>query len=167
MVVEVGEIAMKRDKITASDYEQRSVAMPPLNILLVEDNPADAYLTTLALQDHELCKDIRVVEHGEQALAFLRQEGGYAKAFRPDLIVLDLNLPRMDGLAVLSAVKADPAFRAIPVVIFSTSSAEKDFTQAHFLGAEYYFVKPNDLQGCLMFGHTLAQVWQQLMKKTA
>jgi CheY-like chemotaxis protein len=134
----------------------------PLNILLVEDNPADAYLTILALQDHGLCHEIRVVEHGEQALAFLRQEGGYADAFRPDLIVLDLNLPRMDGLSFLSLIKSDPALRTIPVVILSTSSAEKDLTQAYRLGAAHYFVKPNDLQGCLRFGHTLAQVWQRL-----
>jgi len=73
----------------------------------------------------------------------------------------------MDGLAVLSAVKADPALCSIPVMILSTSSAEKDFTQAYLLGAAHYFVKPNDLQGCLMFGHTLAEVWQQLMATKA
>lgn len=153
------------EKITVSAHARRDIAMPPLNILLVEDNPADAYLTMLALRDHEFCKVIRVVEHGEQALAFLRQEGVYAEMFRPDLIVLDLNLPRMNGLALLSIVKADPAFRAIPVVILSTSNAEKDFTQAHLLGAAHYFVKPNDLQGCLMFGHTLAEVWHQLRER--
>jgi len=156
---------MEREKITVSAHVRRDIAMPPLNILLVEDNPADAYLTSLALQDHEFCKDIRVVEHGEQALAFLRREGVYAEMFRPDLIVVDLNLPRMDGLALLSVVKANPAFRAIPVVILSTSNAKKDFTQAQLLGAAHYFVKPNDLQGCLMFGHTLAEVWHQLMER--
>jgi CheY-like chemotaxis protein len=138
----------------------------PLNILLVEDNPADAYLTMLALQDHELYQDIRVVEHGEQALSFLRKEGEYADAFSPDLIVLDLNLPRMDGFTVLATVKSDPALRSIPVVILSTSSAEKDLTQAYRLGAAHYFVKPNDLQGCLSFGHTLAEVWEQLASTT-
>lgn len=153
---------MEWKNITVSAYEQRNITMPPLNILLVEDNPADAYLTSLALQDNRLCKNLRVVEHGEQALSFLRQEGNYAGVFRPDLIVLDLNLPRMDGLTVLAAIKADAAFCAIPVVILSTSSAERDLTQAHLLGAAHYFIKPNDLHGCLMFGHTLAQVWQQL-----
>jgi two-component system response regulator len=141
---------------------ERDMKTPPLNILLVEDNPADAYLTILALQDHEICQDIRVVEHGEQALAFLRKEGGYTDAFRPDLIVLDLNLPRMDGFTLLSTVKSDPAFRAIPVVILSTSRAAKDLTQAYHLGATYYFVKPSDLQGCMRFGHTLAQFWKRL-----
>ena len=132
-----------------------------IRVLLVEDNPADAYLTILALQDHDLYQEIRVVEHGEQALAFLRQEGGYTDAFRPDLIILDLNLPRMDGLAFLSIIKSDPALWTIPVVILSTSSAEKDRTRAYQLGAVQYFVKPNDLQGCLRFGQTLAQVWQR------
>ena len=141
--------------------------MPPLNILLVEDNPADAYLTKLALQDNRLCKNLRVVEHGEQALSFLRQEGSYAGAFRPDLIILDLNLPRMDGFAVLKIVKADSAFCTIPVVIFSTSSAEQDITQAYLLGAAHYFIKPNDLHECLMFGHTLTQVWHRLMTAPA
>jgi|SRR5581483_7554907 len=151
------------EKRPAGTHGHQHIARPPLNILLVEDNPADAYLTKLALEDHALCKEIRVVEHGEHALAFLRHEGVYAGAFRPDLILLDLNLPRMDGLTVLSVVKADPAFRTIPVMILSTSNAEKDLTQAHLLGAEYYFVKPNDLHECLIFGHTLARVWQQLM----
>ena len=157
---------MPWEKTTASFQAQRDMKTPPLNILLVEDNPADTYLTILALQDHELCQDIRVVEHGEQALAFLRKEGGYAEAFRPDLIVLDLNLPRMDGFSLLSTVKLDPVFRTIPVVILSTSSAEKDLTQAYLLGAEHYLVKPNDLQGCLKFGHTLAQVWKRLTSTT-
>ena len=150
-----------------SEYSHTTgMRSPPLNILLVEDNPADAYLTILALQDHEFCQEIRVVEHGEQALSFLRKEKGYVDAFRPDLIVLDLNLPRMDGFTLLSTVKSDPAFRTIPVVILSTSSAEKDFTQAYHLGAAHYCVKPNDLQGCLRFGHTLARIWRCLTSTT-
>jgi two-component system, chemotaxis family, response regulator Rcp1 len=136
--------------------------MPSLNILLVEDNPADAYLTMLALQEADLCKEFHVVEHGERALAFLRQQGPYTGVARPDLIILDLNLPRMDGLAALTAFKTDPAICTIPVVILSTSSAERDIAQAYRLGAVRYFVKSNDLQECLMFGHTLAGVWQHL-----
>jgi len=140
--------------------------MAPLNILLVEDNPADAYLTALALRDNELCQDLRVVEQGEEALAFLRQEGSYAGVFRPDLIILDLHLPRMDGLALLKTIKADAAFYTIPVVIFSTSNAEQEMTLAYHLGAAHYFVKPNDLHECLMFGDTLARVWQRLTAAT-
>lgn len=154
-------------KNTASAYERRDITMSPLNILLVEDNPADAYLTTLALKDNEICKSLRVVEHGEQALAFLRQEGVYAEAFRPDLIVLDLNLPRMDGLTLLAVIKADAILRAIPVMILSTSNAQQDLTQAHLLGAAHYFIKPNDLHECLMFGNSLAQVCQKLTTATA
>ena len=153
---------MENEETASNADEHRNINMPSLNILLVEDNPADAYLTMLALQEADLCKELHVVEHGEHALAFLRQQGSYTEAVRPDLIILDLNLPRMDGLAALTAFKTDPAICTIPVVILSTSSAEQDITQAYLLGAAQYFVKPNDLQECLMFGHTLAGVWQRL-----
>jgi len=153
---------MKNEETASHAAEQRNINMPLLNILLVEDNPADAYLTLLALQEAELCKEFHVVEHGEHALAFLRQQGQYMGVTRPDLIILDLNLPRMDGLATLTAFKTDPSICTIPVVILSTSRAEQDITQAYRLGAVQYFVKPNDLQECLMFGHTLAGVWQRL-----
>lgn len=142
--------------------EQRNINMPLLNILLVEDNPADVYLTRLALQEAHVCKELHVVEQGEQALAFLRQQERFAGVVRPDLIILDLNLPRMGGLEILRTVKADPLFYTIPIVIYSTSSAEQDIHQAHCLGAAQYFVKPNDLQECLKFGHTVAQVWQRV-----
>ena len=151
------------NETTSNADKQLSIDIPSLNILLVEDNPADAYLTTLALQEADLCKELHVVEHGEQALAFLRQQGAYTGVARPDLIILDLNLPRMDGFAVLTAFKTDPVICTIPVVILSTSRAEQDVTQAYHLGAVQYFVKPNDLHECLMFGHTLAGVWQRLI----
>lgn len=152
--------------IPESAHEERSIPMSPLNILLVEDNPADAYLTTLSLRDNKLCRDLHVVEHGEEALAFLRREGSYAGVFRPDLIILDLHLPQMDGFTVLANIKSDVAFCTIPVVIFSTSSAQQEITLAYRLGASHYFVKPNDLHECLMFGDTLAQVWQELTTAT-
>jgi CheY-like chemotaxis protein len=146
--------------------EHRNVAMPSLNILLVEDNPADVYLARLALQNEGLCKNLRVVEYGEQALAFLKREGRYADAFPPDLVILDLNLPRMSGFTVLAAMKADPVLRTIPVIVFSTSSAEHDLRQAYELGAAYYLTKPNTLQECLAFGPTLARIWQHLPPPT-
>lgn len=154
-----------RSRETASPTdEQRNINMLLLNILLVEDNPADVYLTRLALQEAQLYKELHVVEHGEQALAFLRQQERYAGVVRPDLIILDLNLPEMGGLDVLRAVKADPLLCTIPVIIFSTSCAEQDINQAYQLGATQYFVKPNDLHDCLNFGHTVAQRWQRLTK---
>jgi CheY-like chemotaxis protein len=154
---------MMRNRQSAVNMnEQRNIDMPLLNILLVEDNPADAYLTTLALQEANLCNNLHVVEKGEHALSFLRQQEPYTAVSRPDLIILDLNLPRMNGLDVLRECKTDPAICAIPVVIFSTSSAEKDISQAYLLGAVQYFVKPNDLQECLRFGHRLTQVWHRL-----
>lgn len=154
------------EKVSLFVSEHQNVTMPSLNILLVDDNPADVYLTKLALRDEGLCKNLRVVEYGEHALAFLRREGLYGDAFLPDLVILDLNLPRMSGLAVLAAMKADPVLRPIPVVVFSTSSAEQDRRQAYGLGAAYYLTKPNSLQECLTFGPTLAQVWQQLTPTT-
>lgn len=153
---------MRRTERGSPTDEQRNIDMLLLNILLVEDNPADAYLTKLALQEAQLYKELHVVEQGEQALAFLRQQDRYAGAVRPDLIILDLNLPRMGGLDVLRAVKADLLLCTIPVIIFSTSSAEQDINQAYRLGAVQYFVKSNDLHECLRFGHAVAQMWQRL-----
>jgi two-component system, chemotaxis family, response regulator Rcp1 len=150
-------------KVSSFVPEHQNIPMPLLNILLVEDNPADSYLTTLALRDEGLCQNLQVVEYGEQALAFLRQEGPYKDAFHPDLVILDVNLPRMNGLAVLAAMKADPILRRIPVIVFSTSSAEQDVSQAYRLGAAHYFVKPNTIHECLTFGHKLARAWQQLV----
>jgi two-component system, chemotaxis family, response regulator Rcp1 len=153
---------MGNEQTTVHTHEQRNITMPSLNILLVEDNPADAYLTTMALQEAHLCNELHVVEYGEHALSFLRHQEPYTEVSRPDLIILDLNLPRMNGLEVLSKVKADPAICTIPVVVFSTSQAEQDISQAYRLGVVQYFVKPNDLQECLLFGHSLARVWQRL-----
>ncbi len=153
---------MGDEQTAANTNEQRNINMPLLNILLVEDNPADAYLTRLALQEANFCNDLHVVEKGEHALSFLRRHEPYTHVGRPDLIILDLNLPRMNGLDVLRECKTDPALCTIPVVIFSTSSAEQDITQAYLLGAVQYFVKPNDLQECLRFGHRLAQVWHRV-----
>ena len=111
-------------------------------ILLVEDNPADVLLTRSAFEDFKITNTLRVVEDGVQALEYLRGEGEFADAPRPDLILLDLNLPRKNGREVLAEIKADPAFRNIPVVVLTTSKAEQDVLQAYDLYANCYIVKP-------------------------
>lgn len=113
-----------------------------IEILLVEDNPADVRLTQEALKEAKVVNRLSVVMDGEEAMAFLRREGRHVEAPRPDLILLDLNLPRMDGREVLAQLKSDPDLRRIPVVILSGSSAEEDLVRAYDLHANCYVVKP-------------------------
>ncbi|HUS06062.1 MAG TPA: response regulator [Bryobacteraceae bacterium] len=117
----------------------------PLKILLVEDNPGDVRLMREALRDGAHVSELRVVENGEDALAFLRRTGEFGAAPRPDLIFLDLNLPKKDGREVLAEVKQDESLRRIPVVVMTTSEAEKDVSRAYDLHANCYIKKPVDL----------------------
>src|SRR5512136_997240 len=105
--------------------ENAEMNVKPIEVLLVEDNPGDVRLTREALKDGKVWCNLHVVEDGEAALAFMRQEGAYVNAPRPDLILLDLNLPKRDGREVLSLIKADEHLKRIPVVILSTSQAEE------------------------------------------
>ncbi len=114
----------------------------PIEILLVEDSPSDVAMTTASLRDGRIANVIHVVDDGEKAMAFLRQQGEYAGAPRPDLILLDLNLPRKDGREVLADVKSDPDLHTIPVVILTTSAAEADVLRAYDLHANSYVTKP-------------------------
>ena len=116
--------------------------MRHIEILLVEDSPADVLITREAFSEFKLANPLHVVEDGVEALAFLHQEGKYASALRPDLILLDLNLPRMNGREVLAQIKTDPQLQNIPVVILTTSHAEKDVLQAYEQHANCYIVKP-------------------------
>ena len=116
-----------------------------VEILLVEDNQADVVLTREALEHSKLANQLHVVEDGVEALAFLRREGDYGAVPRPDLVLLDLNLPRKDGREVLAEIKADPDLRRIPVVILTTSSAEEDILKTYDLHANCYITKPVDL----------------------
>lgn len=111
-------------------------------ILLVEDNPADVLLTQEAFREGAIRHHVSVVEDGEQALKFLRQEAPYTNAPRPDVILLDLNLPRKDGRELLSELKSDPSLKFIPVVVLTTSGAETDITAAYNLHANCYLTKP-------------------------
>jgi CheY-like chemotaxis protein len=116
----------------------------PIEILLVEDDPGDTLITTEALAQSKVINNLHNVVNGEEALAYQRREGGYADAVRPDLVLLDLNLPRRDGREVLAEVKGDDDLRRIPVVVLTTSAAEEDIIRSYDLHANAYVTKPVD-----------------------
>jgi CheY-like chemotaxis protein len=116
----------------------------PVEILLVEDNPGDARLAIEALKDAKVRNNLAIVTDGEQALEYLYRRGDYENATRPDLVLLDLNLPRKSGREVLCEVKEDPSLRRIPVVILTTSQAEEDVLKSYDLHANAYVTKPVD-----------------------
>ena len=115
-------------------------------VLLVENDPADVQLFMECIGEDKYQSHVRVVGDGEEALRYLRQEGEYAESARPTLIILDLNMPRMDGRELLRTIKGDQTLKEIPVVVFSTSSAEHDITQAYRDHANCYLVKPMDFR---------------------
>ena len=117
-----------------------------IEVLLVEDDPGDVLMTREAFEDYKLRNQLHVVNDGADAMAFLRREGEYAEAPRPDLILLDLNLPRMDGREVLQAVKSDAELASIPVVVLTTSEAEEDILRSYSLHANAYVTKPVDFE---------------------
>jgi chemotaxis family two-component system response regulator Rcp1 len=131
----------------------------PVEILLVEDSPSDTELTLEALQDFKVRNHVSVVEDGVRALEFLRREGSFAQAPRPDLIMLDLNLPRKDGREVLAAIKADDRLKSIPVVVLTTSRAEQDILQAYQLNANCYITKPVDFNQFLEVVRSIESFW--------
>lgn len=118
----------------------------PIEILLVEDDPGDTLIATEALEQSKVTNNLHSVSNGEEALAYLRRTGEFADAVRPDLVLLDLNLPRRDGREVLAEVKADPDLRRIPVVVLTTSQAEEDILRSYDLHANAYVTKPVDFQ---------------------
>jgi CheY-like chemotaxis protein len=116
----------------------------PIEVLLVEDDPGDVLLIREAFDFNKVHNNLNVVNDGEQALAYLRREGEYSESLRPDLVLLDLNLPRKDGREVLAEIKSDPALRSIPVVVLTTSKAEEDILRSYDLHANAYVTKPVD-----------------------
>ena len=118
----------------------------PIDVLLVEDDPGDVLMTKEAFQDYKVQNQLHVVNDGTEAMAFLRREGDYADVPRPDLVLLDLNLPRMDGREVLQAIKSDPDLASIPVVVLTTSEAEEDVLRSYSLHANAYVIKPVDFE---------------------
>ena len=120
-------------------------ASVPVRILVVDDDPGDVLMIEEALGDSDVYKAIDVVSDGQEAMEFLRREGRHASAARPDMILLDLNMPRMDGRQVLSAVKGDEDLRTIPIVVLTTSNADTDILGSYTLQANAYVAKPIDL----------------------
>ena len=136
----------------------------PIEILLVEDNPGDVRLTQEALKEAKVRNNLHVVEDGVEALAFLRQEGQYADAPRPDLILLDLNLPKKDGREVLADIKADDELKRIPVVILTVSKAEEDILKTYNLHANCYITKPVNLDQFLAVVKSIEGFWLTVVK---
>jgi len=131
----------------------------PIEILLVEDNPGDADLAREALETSKLYNSLHVVGDGEEAMAFLNSQGEYADAPHPDLILLDLNLPRKDGREVLEEIKADENLRRIPVVVLTTSTDEQDVLKSYNLHANCYISKPIDLEQFTQVVQSIQDFW--------
>ena len=136
----------------------------PVEILLVEDSPEDADLTFEALKDVKIKNHLHVVEDGVEAMAFLRQEGSYAGAPRPDLILLDFNMPRKDGREVLAEIKTDDSLRRIPVVVLTTSQAQEDIIKAYDLNANCYISKPVDYEEFMTVIRNIENFWFTIVK---
>jgi CheY-like chemotaxis protein len=138
--------------------------MKPVDILLVEDNPGDARLTREALAHSSMASTIYDVRDGEQALAFLRRQAPFASAPTPQLVLLDLNLPRRDGREVLEDMKRDPALQHIPVVVLTSSEAEEDILRSYRLHANCFVTKPVDLEDLSRVLEGIGQFWFNLVK---
>jgi CheY-like chemotaxis protein len=136
----------------------------PIRILLVEDSPGDVRLTIEALKDGKVRNDLSIVGDGVEALAFLNGEGKYAEAPRPDLILLDLNLPRMDGRELLAIIKQDDNLKRIPVVVLTTSEAEADVLRVYDLNANCYITKPVDLDKFITVIKAIEDFWLTIVK---
>jgi CheY-like chemotaxis protein len=136
----------------------------PIEILLVEDSPGDVRLTVEALRDGKVLNNLSVATDGVEALAYLHQSGPYANAPRPDLILLDLNMPKKDGREVLAEIKSDESLRRIPVVILTTSQAEQDIVKSYDLHANCYITKPVDFDQFISVVQSVEDFWLTMVK---
>ena len=144
--------------MSTTDKESRQI-----EILLIEDNPGDARLTQEAMRAANMTNVLHVVEDGEQAMEFLRRRSRFKDAPRPDLILLDLNLPKKDGRAVLAEVKTDPDLRRIPVVVLTTSRSEEDVMQAYDMHANAYVTKPVNLDQFMRIVALIDEFWLKVV----
>jgi len=144
----------------------RSIGMgaDAIEVLLVEDSPGDVRLTKEAFKESKVCINLRVATDGAQAMAFLKREGEYANAPRPDLILLDLNLPKKDGREVLAEIKENPTLKSIPVVVLTTSASEEDILRSYLLHANCYITKPVGLDGFLKVVQSIDHFWLSVVK---
>jgi two-component system, chemotaxis family, response regulator Rcp1 len=140
------------------------VRTEPIEVLLVEDSPGDVRLTREALKDAKMHISLHVAADGVEAMSYLQRQGPYIDAHRPDLILLDLNLPRKDGREVLREIKESPVLRSIPVVILTTSSSDADVLQSYELHANCYISKPVDLDGFLKVVQSIDNFWLTVVK---
>jgi chemotaxis family two-component system response regulator Rcp1 len=131
----------------------------PVEILLVEDSPSDAALTIEALEAGKVANKLTLVEDGVEAMEFLKRSGKYAKVSRPDLIMLDLNLPRKDGREVLAEIKNDPDLKVIPIIVLTTSHSDKDILQSYQLNANCYITKPVDFTQFIDVVKSIEKFW--------
>jgi CheY-like chemotaxis protein len=136
----------------------------PIEILLVEDSPGDVRLTQEAFKDARVLVNLHVAGDGEEAMAFLKREGKYSSKPRPDIILLDLNLPKKDGRAVLAEIKEDPNLQTIPVVILTMSASEEDVLKSYSLHANCYITKPVDLDGFLKVVKSIDGFWLSVVR---
>lgn len=136
----------------------------PLDILLIEDNPADVRLTQEAFRDARVQNRLHVVGDGVEAMAFLRRQGVFNSISCPDLIILDLNLPRKDGREVLAEIKSDQALKHIPVIALTTSQAEEDITKAYDLHVNCYITKPPDLDQFFAVIRSIEDFWLKVVR---
>jgi len=139
--------------------EDTHLAGRPIEVLMVEDNPGDVRLTQEALADGKVLNNISVVEDGVEALQYLKREGQYSQVSRPDLILLDLNLPKKDGRELLRDIKADADLKRIPIVILTTSKEEQDIIKSYDLGASCFITKPVDLDQFIDVVHSIEDFW--------
>jgi two-component system response regulator len=138
--------------------------LEPLEILLVEDDPADVELTREALADSKLMTNMNVTRDGEEAMSYLRKEGPYQDAKTPDLILLDLNMPKKDGREVLNEIKADDSLKTIPIVVLTTSESEEDILRSYNLGANCYVTKPVGLAEFMKVVDSIEGFWFTVVK---
>lgn len=131
----------------------------PVEILLVDDNPGDVALTKVALRDAKIVNEIHVACDGAEALQFLRHQGTFSGVPRPDLVILDLKMPKVDGYQVLAEMKADPELRRIPVIVMSSSSAEKDLARAYDAQISAYLVKPSNFDEYFNAIRAVKELW--------
>ncbi len=139
----------------------------PIEVLLVEDSPGDVRLTEEALKEGKVRNNLNVVMDGVEAMAYLRREGRYASAIRPDIVLLDLNMPKKDGREVLAEMKSDHRLRRIPVVILTTSEAEQDILKTYDLHANCYITKPVDLDQFISLVKSVEDFWLTIVKLPA
>jgi CheY-like chemotaxis protein len=136
----------------------------PIEVLLVEDDPGDVLMTQEAFAEHKVRNRLAVVSDGEEAIAYLRREGRFSDAVRPDLVLLDLNLPRRDGRQVLEEIKSDEQLRQIPVVVLTTSQADEDILRSYALHANAYVTKPVDFDRFIAVVRQIDQFFVSVVK---